>query len=148
MDIGLDVETPQKTCDDQNCPFHGSLRVRGQMLEGKVVGDRMQNTVNVEREYLRYLSKFERYEKRKAQYLAHNPACIGARIGDGVRLMECRPISKAKSFVVVEKFALLSSQREIAKPEEKRKEAEKPKEKAAPKKPSTRAAEKRKEGGK
>ncbi len=127
MNIGLDVTTPQNTCDDENCPFHGSLRVRGQMIEGRVVGDRMQDTVTVEREYLRYLSKFERYEKRKAKYLAHNPSCIGARVGDGVKLMECRPLSKAKSFVVVEKFTYAEGEREPVKPEEKREE--KPKEK-------------------
>jgi len=34
---------------------------------------------------------------------AHNPPCIGAKTGDKVKIAECRPISKTKSFVVVEK---------------------------------------------
>lgn len=103
MDIGLDVKPPEKTCTDRNCPFHGHLKVRGQVFAGRVVGDRMSNTVVVERDYLRYLTKFERYEKRKAKYLAHNPGCIAAKVGEDVTLIECRPISKSKTFVVIEK---------------------------------------------
>jgi len=34
---------------------------------------------------------------------AHNPPCIAARRGEKVKIAECRPLSKTKSFVVVEK---------------------------------------------
>ena len=34
-DIGIDVTPPEKECTDQNCPFHGKLSVRGQILEGQ-----------------------------------------------------------------------------------------------------------------
>lgn len=111
MDIGLDVEPPKKTCSDKNCPFHGHLKTRGQILTGRVVGGRMSNTVVVERGYQRYLKKFERYEKRRAKYLAHNPACIGALVGEEVRMIECRPISKAKTFVVIEKRGLIEEEK-------------------------------------
>src|SRR5439155_1207551 len=60
-DIGIDVPSPAKVCTDRKCPFHGGLPVRGQMLEGVVVSTRMQNTVVIEREYLRYIQKFERF---------------------------------------------------------------------------------------
>jgi len=30
------VRPPTTTCDDPNCPWHGSLRVRGVLLEGVV----------------------------------------------------------------------------------------------------------------
>jgi small subunit ribosomal protein S17 len=99
MEIGIDVKQPDGTCDDKNCPFHGSLKVRGQIIEGKVVSDKMHKTVVVQRDYYHYLPKFERYEKRRARYLAHNPSCIGAKIGDSVKIMECRPMS----FVIIEK---------------------------------------------
>jgi small subunit ribosomal protein S17 len=101
--IGLDVKAPEQSCDDDNCPFHGSLSVRGQIIEGIVVSDKMSRTVIVERERLHYLSKFERYEKRTGRYKAHNPDCIEAKVGDHVKIVECRPLSKVKSFVVVEK---------------------------------------------
>ena len=34
-DIGIDVKPPTGEWDgDENCPFYGSLRLRGQVLEG------------------------------------------------------------------------------------------------------------------
>jgi len=104
MYIGIDVKEPKKKCDDPKCPFHGHLKVRGQAMEGRVVSDKMRSTVVVEREYYRYLKKFERQEKRRSRTKAHNPDCIDAKTGDVVRIMECRPLSKSKNFVVVEKL--------------------------------------------
>ncbi|MBS7247496.1 MAG: 30S ribosomal protein S17 [Candidatus Jordarchaeales archaeon] len=103
--IGVDVNPPRQSCDDPYCPFHGKLSVRGIMIEGKVVSDRMQKTVAVEREYLKYNSKYKRYENRRSKIHAHNPPCIDAKVGDIVKIMECRPLSKTVSFVVVEKMS-------------------------------------------
>ncbi|HEW89805.1 MAG TPA: 30S ribosomal protein S17, partial [Candidatus Bathyarchaeota archaeon] len=37
-----DIEPPEgPPCDDENCPFHGKLRIRGKLLEGVVVSDKM-----------------------------------------------------------------------------------------------------------
>ncbi len=102
-DIGLDVTAPEDECTDVRCPFHGSLPVRGIVLEGAVVSDLMQNTVVVQREYTKMIRKYERYEKRRSKIHAHNPPCIGAKKGDVVKIAECRPLSKTKSYVVVEK---------------------------------------------
>ena len=99
---GLDVHTPEKECTDVDCPFHGTLPVRGQVITGKVVSDRMKNTVVVARDYLHYIRKYNRYEKRSSRIHAHNPPCINAQVGNSVRIAECRPLSKTKSFVVVE----------------------------------------------
>jgi len=100
--VGLDVQAPKAECQDVNCPFHGSLPVRGQVITGKVVSDRMMGTVVVEREYLHYIRKYNRYEKRSSRIHAHNPPCLQAKAGDSVTIAECRPLSKTKSFVVVE----------------------------------------------
>ncbi len=102
-DIGIDVRAPEKACEDPNCPFHGSLPVRGQIIEGEVVSDRAPKTVVVVRSYLKKIAKYERYEKRRSKIHAHNPPCINARVGDMVKIAECRPLSKTKSFVVIEK---------------------------------------------
>jgi small subunit ribosomal protein S17 len=91
-DIGLDVQPPTKECTDPNCPFHGTLSVRGQVLSGVVVSDKMDKTV----------VKYERYEKRKSKVHAHNPPCINAAEGAIVTIAECRPLSKTKSYVIVE----------------------------------------------
>lgn len=99
---GLNVRIPEKECDDVNCPFHGSLPVRGQVITGKVVSDRMQGSVVVERDYLHFVRKYKRYEKRSSRIHAHSPPCLGVKAGDQVRIAECRPLSKTKTFVVVE----------------------------------------------
>lgn len=101
--IGINVEEPKKKCNDKNCPFHGHLKVRGIILKGKVVSTAMQRTVVVERERLHYVPKYERYEKRTSRYKAHLPPCIDVKKGDEVIIMECRPLSKTKHFVVVGK---------------------------------------------
>ncbi|MFQ5891954.1 MAG: 30S ribosomal protein S17 [Candidatus Methanofastidiosia archaeon] len=102
MVIGLDVKKPKKICKDPNCPFHGDLKVRGNILEGVVKSDKMDKSVVVERRHVRYLPKYERYEKRTTKITAHNPACINAKVGEKVRIAECKPLSKMKSFVVLE----------------------------------------------
>lgn len=101
-DIGLDVNAPEITCEDPKCPFHGSLPVRGQVFSCVVVSDKMAHTVVVLREFEKKIAKFERYEKRQSKIHAHNPSCLDAKIGDRVKIAECRPISKTKSYVVVE----------------------------------------------
>ena len=103
-DIGLGIEPPKGSCKDVDCPYHGSLPVRGQMIMGRVLTDRMDKTVIVRREYSQYIEKYERLEKRRNSYAAHNPPCINAKVGDMVRIMECRPLAKSKSFVVVQKI--------------------------------------------
>jgi small subunit ribosomal protein S17 len=102
--IGIDVTPPTKTCTDRSCPFHGTLSVRGQMLEGEVVSDGMQSTVSVRRDYMRKNQKYERLEKRSSKYLVHSPPCLEVATGDHVKIMECRPLSKMVSFVAIEKM--------------------------------------------
>jgi small subunit ribosomal protein S17 len=101
--IGIDVVPPTKECNDPNCPFHGSLSVRGQVIDGVVSTVKMNKTVIVERNYLRFEKKYERYEKRSARYASHASPCMELKVGDRVKIMECRPISKTVSFAVIEK---------------------------------------------
>lgn len=102
-DIGIEVTPPKETCEDPFCPFHGTLPVRGKILEGVVVSSKAQKTAIVERQYLHYLPKYERSERRHSKIAVYNPECISAKEGDRVRIAECRPISKTKSFVIIEK---------------------------------------------
>jgi len=102
--MSLTFKKPKKTCTDRNCPFHGDLPVRGRVLEGSVVSAKMDKTVIVKRDYLHYVSKFIRYERRHSRIPSHNPPCIDAEEGDRVIIAECRPVSKTVSFVVVEKL--------------------------------------------
>jgi small subunit ribosomal protein S17 len=101
--MSLTFKKPKKACEDRNCPFHGELSVRGRVLDGVVVTAKMDKTVVVERDYLQYISKFMKYERRRSRIPSHNPPCIDAKEGDRVTIAECRPVSKTVSFVVVEK---------------------------------------------
>jgi small subunit ribosomal protein S17 len=76
--------------------------VRGQVITGKVVSERMQGTVVVERSFLHKVQKYDRYEKRSSKIHAHMAPCLDAKIGDEVKIAECRPLNKTTSYVVVE----------------------------------------------
>jgi len=102
--MSLVLKKPKKTCNDRNCPFHGELPIRGRVLEGVVVSNKMEKTVIVQRDYLHYVPKYKRYERRRSRIPSHNPPCINAKEGDRVKIAECRPISKTVSFVVIEKL--------------------------------------------
>lgn len=101
--IGIDVRKPKESCNDKNCPFHGNLKVRGRSFKGTVVSDKMKGTITVKWVRKYFIPKYERFEKRYSKVKAHNPPCINAQEGDFVKIIECRPLSKTKNFVVVEK---------------------------------------------
>lgn len=110
--IGVVVDPPKQKCNDMNCPFHGGLSMRGRLFTGLVVSTKMRKTAVVEFERLYYLKKYERYEKRRTRLKVHNPDCIHANDGDVVRVMECKPLSKTKTFVVIQKLGVEKGFRE------------------------------------
>lgn len=87
-------------CKDINCPIHGSLKTRGAELLGKVVSSKAKKTVIVEREYTKYVYKYERYLRKRSRIPAHNPECLNAKAGDTVKIAETRKLSKTKAFAV------------------------------------------------
>jgi len=99
---GLDIAAPKKKCQDERCPFHGSVKVRGRLLTGRAVSTAGKGFVVVEMEYLHMVPKFNRGERRRSRVSAHIPQCIEVKDGDAVTVGECRPLSKTISFVVVE----------------------------------------------
>jgi small subunit ribosomal protein S17 len=99
---GLDVLEPKNTCQDERCPFHGGLKVRGRLLTGRVVSASGKSFVVVQMEYLHNVRKYSRGERRRSRISAHAPSCISVSEGDTVTIGECRPLSKTISFVVVE----------------------------------------------
>ncbi|MGI5964324.1 MAG: 30S ribosomal protein S17 [Candidatus Methanomethylophilaceae archaeon] len=101
--IGINVKAPETECSDPDCPFHGTLPVRGQIIDGVIASVKMDKTAVVERTLTRYNKKYERYEKRTRRYSAHLPPCMHLEAGDKVTIMECRPISKTVAFAVIEK---------------------------------------------
>lgn len=97
------VKAPTKSCDDEACPWHGTISVRGKVLQGKAVNLKAKGLAVIQREYYHYVKKYNRYEKRRSRVHAHVPTCISLKEGEEVVVAECRPISKTVSFIVVGK---------------------------------------------
>lgn len=89
-----------KTKESEQKP---ALPTHGRTIVGKVTSDKMHRTVTVAWERRHYVPKYQRYERRYSKVKAHNPDEVDAKVGDTVVIMETRPISKTKNFIVVEK---------------------------------------------
>ena len=100
--IGVSVTAPRRTCDDDLCPFHGTLSVRGKLLTGTVVSANAKNMIVVSREFPRPVHKYKRYERTRSKVHAFLPDCIEVKEGDVVTVAECRPLSKTVSFAVIQ----------------------------------------------
>lgn len=98
------IEVPAKRCEDKNCPFHGKISLRGRMFEGEVVSAKMDKSVVVSWNRLIKSTKYERYFTKRTKITAHLPPCMEASVGDKVTIMESRPISKTKNFVVIKRL--------------------------------------------
>ena len=70
------------------------------VLQGVVVSDKRDKTVTVlvERRVMHPL--YKKFIKRSKRYQAHDEA-NSAKVGDKVRIIETRPISKTKSWILV-----------------------------------------------
>ena len=102
QNIGLGIKYPKSTCEDINCPFHGNLKIHGRTYVGKVVSAKMSKSVVVSWDRRVHIPKYERYMVKTSKVQAHSPECLGAKEGDTVKIIQCRPLSKLKSFVVIE----------------------------------------------
>jgi len=91
-----------KDCGDKKCWKHGSTKVRGERLLGKVVSTKGKNTAVIERDITKKLTKYQRWAKEKSRISAHNPACINAEVGDTVEIGETRKLSKTKAWTVLD----------------------------------------------
>jgi len=74
--IGVDVPEPEQICNDINCPFHGTLRIRGRIINGTVMSHKMQKTIVIRKDFLSFVKKYKRYERKHTTISAHNPPCI------------------------------------------------------------------------
>ncbi|HUZ65874.1 MAG TPA: 30S ribosomal protein S17 [Acetobacteraceae bacterium] len=72
------------------------------VLTGRVVSDKMDKTVTVTVERRVMHPLYKKFIRRSKKYAAHDEANL-CKIGDLVRIEECRPISKRKTWLVVER---------------------------------------------
>ncbi|KAF9143213.1 hypothetical protein BGX30_001075 [Mortierella sp. GBA39] len=105
-EVGLGFKTPKEAIEghyiDKKCPFTGDVSIRGRILTGEIISTKMKRTIIIRREYLHFISKYNRYEKRHKNLAAHmSPAFIGVQQGDSVTVGQCRPLSKTVRFNVL-----------------------------------------------
>ncbi len=72
------------------------------VLTGRVTSDKMDKTVTVlvDRRVMHPL--YKKFLRRSKKYAAHDEANL-CKIGDLVRIIECPPISKRKTWTVIER---------------------------------------------
>lgn len=70
------------------------------ILEGEVVSDKMDKTVTVlvQRRYMHPV--YKKYIRKSDKFAAHDET-NRCKVGDKVQIIECRPISKRKSWLVI-----------------------------------------------
>jgi len=70
------------------------------ILSGTVVSDKMKDTITVSVESYEKHPKYGKYVTRRKKYKAHD-AGNTMKMGEKVRIMETKPISKDKHFMVI-----------------------------------------------
>ncbi len=72
------------------------------VLTGRVTSDKMDKTVTVlvDRRVMHPI--YKKFIRRSKKYAAHDEANL-CQVGDTVRIEECRPISKRKTWMVIER---------------------------------------------
>jgi len=76
-------------------------RNRRKVLEGILVSNKMQKTATVLIVRQVRHEKYEKLVEKRKKYYAHCEDAAALQIGQKVKIMECRPISKIKKWRVV-----------------------------------------------
>ncbi|KAJ9096526.1 ribosomal 40S subunit protein S11A [Meyerozyma guilliermondii] len=118
-DVGLGFKTPKTAIEanyiDKKCPFTGTVSIRGKILTGTVVSTKMHRTIIIRREYLHYVPKYNRYEKRHKNLAAHVSPAFRVQEGDVVIVGQCRPIAKTIRFNVLKVASSISKSKQFTK---------------------------------
>ena len=69
-------------------------------MQGTVIGDKMQKTRVVQIHWASKHAKYQKVVRRATKYKAHDEE-NKTKVGDVVQIMETRPISKEKRWLIV-----------------------------------------------
>merc|ERR1712047_225545 len=118
--VGLGFKTPREASEgtyiDKKCPFTGNVSIRGRILTGIVKSMKMNRTIVLRRDYLHFVKKYQRYEKRHKTLSAHMSPCFrDVQMGDLVTVGQCRPLSKTVRFNVLKVAKSVASKKPFEK---------------------------------
>lgn len=101
---------------DKKCPFTGAVSIRGRILTGVVRKMKMQRTIVIRRDYLHFVRKYNRFEKRHTNTSAHMSPCFrDVQLGDIATVGECRPLSKTVRFNCLKVVRAAGSKKKFSK---------------------------------
>merc|ERR1711900_71454 len=104
--VGLGFPIPKEAKEgkyvDKKCPFTSRVNIRGRILKGMCISaGKMHRTVVLRRNYLHFIKKYKRFEKRHTNIVCHCSPCFEPKEGDIVTAGQCRPLSKTVRFNVL-----------------------------------------------
>merc|ERR1712088_1216068 len=112
--VGLGFKTPREAREghyvDKKCPFVGKVSIRGRILTGVITKLKMNKTAVIRRDYLHYVKKYNRFEKRHKNVSVHLSPCFR-----DVTVGECRPLSKTVKFNTLKVTKGAASKKSFAK---------------------------------
>ena len=81
-------EASEGTYIDKKCPFTGNVSIRGRIVKynyktyrGMVISTKMNRTVVIRRNYLHFVQKYKRFEKRHKNISVHLSPCFSVKEG-------------------------------------------------------------------
>ena len=80
------------------------------ILEGKVIKNKSEKTIIVDVESTYIHKKYKKYLKKNKKYAVHDEENI-SKLGDKVQIIESRPISKTKKFVLFDEKKLVKEKK-------------------------------------
>ena len=91
----------------------GNVNIRGKLITGTIKTTKMKNTVIIRKDYLHYIKKYNRFEKRHKNVAVHCSPCFDVKEGDIATVGQCRPLAKTVRFNVlkIEKNQIFGSAR-------------------------------------
>lgn len=99
--MAKETKTKQKP-EKQESKMEYPVGTHGRTFEGTVT-KKFSNRVVVEFERTVYVHKYERFYRKKTRLHARLPLGMDIKVGDYIKLRECRPLSKIIHFIVIEK---------------------------------------------
>ena len=76
----------------------GNVNIRGKLITGTIKTTKMKNTVIIRKDYLHYIKKYNRFEKRHKNTAVHVSPAFRVKAGDEIMAGQCRPLSKTVRF--------------------------------------------------
>jgi small subunit ribosomal protein S11e len=102
--VGLGFKTPREAIEgtyiDKKCPFTSNVSIRGRILTGTVNCTKMTRTITVRRDYLHFVPKYQRYEKRHSNLSAHVSPAFRVKEGDKVVIGQCRLVDFSPGSII------------------------------------------------